>query len=514
MIYISEITQKIEDFLLKKQENKFKIFVRINFNIDVYVVTSNIVIAKKYQKEFCDSLYNESIQDISVDDFYKVHSHSLKINFIIVDEEYTMDDPFYENMFADNQKVDWGPRYRFDSLLQRKYASSEFSKSKKSTPVVTFYSYKGGMGRTTTMIAYALSLAANQDAAKRKRVVIIDCDLEAPGYLNFFDLSEHNGLRSGKKNGLVEFICDAQFTKKPQDLDINDYIVNVGLDNRNSFAYNNLDNIWLVPAGNLNEGYSDMESGADRIDYLEGLAKINFSSVHNVVRYFDLLFEKIKETISPDIILIDSRTGFNDIFGAAALYLSDCVVGFFGFSRQTQPGLINLLKEYYKSESFKLQLVFSILPENAQDEWIDKHKQTILHYINFIGNENKDFPGFSYLHRNSLFERIGTGDEQSDAEFVNVVSNAKFDDYNLLFGRINDLFFTKVREVAFSSDTPAIQLRNVVLKHLKNALANVSNFAEDTEIKEEQFFYRECMKQLFDPKKFLIQGYKGIFISR
>ena len=35
------------------------------------------------------------------------------------------------------------------------------------------------------MIAYALSLAANQDAAKRKRVVIIDCDLEAPGYLNF-----------------------------------------------------------------------------------------------------------------------------------------------------------------------------------------------------------------------------------------------------------------------------------------------------------------------------------------
>ena len=509
MIHISDTVQKIEKFLLNKNENKFKIFVRINFNIDVYVVTANTIIAKGYQAEFYNSLHDDSVQGTSTDDFYKVHYSCLKINFIIVDEEFASDDPFYENMFTDDQKVDWGPRYRFDSLLQRKYAGSEFSKSKKSTPIVTFYSYKGGMGRTTTMIAYALSLAANQDAAKRKRVVIIDCDLEAPGYLNFFDLSEHNGLRSGKKNGLVEFICDAQFTRNPQDLDINDYIVNVGLDNRNSFSYNNLDNIWLVPAGNLNEGYSDMESGADRIDYLEGLAKINLSSVQNVVRYFDLLFEKIKETISPDLILIDSRTGFNDIFGTAALYLSDCVVGFFGFSRQTQPGLINLLKEYYKSESFKLQLVFSILPENAQDEWIDKHKQTILHYINFIGNENKDFPDFSYLHRNSLFERIGTGDEQSDAEFVNVVSNAKFDDYNLLFGRINDLFFTKVREVAFSSDTPAIQLRNVVLKHLKNALANVSNFAEDTEIKEEQFFYRECMKQLFDPKKFLIQGYKG-----
>lgn len=81
-----------------------------------------------------------------------------------------------------------------------------------------------------------------------------------------------------------------------------------------------------------------MESGADRIDYLEGLAKINLSSVHNVVKYFDLLFEKIKETISPDIILIDSRTGFNDIFGAAALYLSDCVVGFLALA--DRPNLV------------------------------------------------------------------------------------------------------------------------------------------------------------------------------
>ena len=506
MIHISDITQRIEKFLLKKKENKFKIFIRINFNVDVYVVTTNIVIAKNYQKEFCDAL----IQDSSVDDFYKVHSNLLKINFIIVDEEDTMNDPFYDNMFKTGETVDLGPRYRFDSLLQVKQMDLESNKAKKNTPIVTFYSYKGGMGRTTTMVAYALSLAVNQDAAKRKRVVIIDCDLEAPGYLNFFDLSEHEGLKSGKKNGLVEFICDAQFTKNPQNLDLNDYIVNVGLDNKNSFAYNNLDNIWLVPAGNLNEGYADVESGSDRTDYLEGLAKINLSSVQNVVKYFDLLFCKIKETISPDIILIDSRTGFNDIFGTAALYLSDCVVGFFGFSRQTQPGLTNLLKEYYKSSTtFKLQLVFSILPEKIGEEWLDKHEQAIRHYINYIGNEDKDFPVFFYLHRNSLFEKIGTGDEQSDAEFVKVVREAKFEDYNRLFDHINALFFKNVNEQTFSSETPAIQLRNVVLKHLKNALANVSNFAEDTKIKEEQFFYRECMKELFDPQKFLIQGYKG-----
>ena len=500
MIQISNLAHKIESFLLMKGEDKFKIFIRINLKIEVYVISSNYEEAKNYQQEFLSSLTAIGNEQRVLDDnnhFYQVHKDSIKINFIVVDFNEAKEDPFYNNMFSKNEvHIDWGPRYRFDSLLQCK---KDITSKRSKTPIVTFYSYKGGMGRTTTMIAYAMSLATDADVTKRKRVVIVDCDLEAPGYLNFFDLSKHNGLRSGKKNGLVEFICDAQLTDKPEKLDINDYIINVGLDNQNSFAYNNLDNIWIVPAGNLNEGYSDFESSSDRNDYLEGLAKINLSSVHSVVEHFNLLFDKINETLNPDIILIDSRTGFNDIFGTAALYLSSCVIGFFGFSRQTQPGLINLLKEYYKeTNNFKLQLVFSILPENSQEDWINLHKQEITGFINYIGSESKDYPSFLYLHRNPLL----------DSEFVKLVQSRKFSDYNFLFDRINDLFF-KQKGTTYTSNTPAIQLRNVVLKHLKDGLVNVSNFAEDTNIIENQFFYRECMKELFDQKKFLIQGYKG-----
>lgn len=511
MIHISDIANKIKAFLDKKGEEHFKIYVRINFNIDVYVLTPNIAIAKDYQKEFIDSLCSSNSDDANVDDYYKEHSQSLRISFNIVNLDDADGDPFYANMFNTRDGViDWGPRYRFDSLLRNDISEKTNKSPNKKAPIVTFYSYKGGMGRTTTMIAYAMSLAANKDISKRRQVVIIDCDLEAPGYLNFFDLSEHNGLKSGRKNGFVEFICDAQLTLNPSELDINDYIINVGLDNKNSFAYNNLNNIWLVPAGNLNEGYADIESNSDRNDYLEGLAKINLSSVPTVIKYFNLLFEKINDTIHPDIILIDSRTGFNDIFGTAALHLSSYVVGFFGFSRQTQPGLINLLKDYYKSSNnFKLQLVFSILPENATEEWINHHKDHVLEYINFISSENKDYPSFLYLHRNVLLERIGTGEEQSDSEFVNLVKERKFADYNALFDQISNQFFKEKDVDLYTSNTPALKLRNAVLTQLKNALANVANFAEDTQIKEEQFFYRECMKELFDPKKFLIQGYKG-----
>lgn len=506
MIRISDIANRLKNFLIQKGEDKFKIFIRVNCSIDVYVLTSNLSISSQYESDFYMELCSLSDED---GEFYNRHKDNLKITFNLVNREDAADDPFYANMFTNEKDViDWGPRYRFDSLLKPKNTSSVKGKSK--APVVTFYSYKGGMGRTTTMIAYAISLAVNDNDLKKKRVVIIDCDLEAPGYLNFFDLSEHNGLQSGKKNGLVEFLSDAQLTSHPEDLDINDYIINVGDDNENNFAYNNLNNIWLIPAGNLNEGYSDLSGGDDRNDYLEGLAKINLSSVNSVVKYFNILLDRINETIEPDIILLDSRTGFNDIFGTAALYLSSSVVGFFGFSRQTQPGLMNLLREYYKEgNSFSLQLVFSILPEKADDTWVENHKKEVQQYISYVGSENKNYPSFFYLHRNSLLEKIGTGDDLSDSAFVELVKGKKFDDYNALFEKISNQFFKEIPTLTYTSNTPAIQLRNVVLKHLKNALVNVSNFAEDTQIKEEQFFYRNCMKELFDPKKFLIQGYKG-----
>ena len=506
MIRISDIANRLKNFLIQKGEDKFKIFIRVNCSIDVYVLTSNLPLASQYESDFYTELCSLTDED---GEFYNRHKDNLKITFSLVNREEAEDDPYYANMFANEKEViDWGPRYRFDSLLKPRNKSSIKGKSK--APVVTFYSYKGGMGRTTTMVAYAMSLAVNDNNLEKKRVVIIDCDLEAPGYLNFFDLSEHNGLQSGKKNGLVEFLSDAQLTSHPEDLDISDYIINVGDDNKNNFAYNNLNNIWLIPAGNLNEGYSDLSGGSDRNDYLEGLAKINLSSVNSVVKYFNILLDRINETIEPDIILLDSRTGFNDIFGTAALYLSSCVVGFFGFSRQTQPGLMNLLREYYKEgNSFNLQLVFSILPEKADDTWVENHKKEVQQYISFVGTENKNYPSFLYLHRNPLLEKIGTGDDLSDSAFVELVKGKKFEDYNALFEKISNQFFKETPTLTYTSNTPAIQLRNVVLKHLKDALVNVSNFAEDTQIKEEQFFYRNCMKELFDPKKFLIQGYKG-----
>ena len=178
-------------------------------------------------------------------DYYLSNTNNMRINYSVFPLS-AINDPFYQNILIGDSDVsiDYGPRYRFDSLIGNKKGKTVIPE----IPVITFYSYKGGMGRTTALVSYAMDLAIN----KNKRVVIVDCDLEAPGYLNFFDLSEHIGLKSGKKNGVVEFISDAQFVTNRDSLNINDYVINVGNDNASKVAYNNLKNLWLVNEGKMN----------------------------------------------------------------------------------------------------------------------------------------------------------------------------------------------------------------------------------------------------------------------
>ena len=122
MIRISDIANRLKNFLIQKGEDKFKIFIRVNCSIDVYVLTSNLPIASKYESDFYMELCSLSDED---GEFYNRHKDNLKITFNLVNRDDAADDPFYANMFANEKDViDWGPRYRFDSLLKPKNTSS------------------------------------------------------------------------------------------------------------------------------------------------------------------------------------------------------------------------------------------------------------------------------------------------------------------------------------------------------------------------------------------------------
>lgn len=213
-------------------------------------------------------------------------------------------------------------------------------------PVVTFYSYKGGMGRTTTMMGFALWLAA-----KNKRVAIIDCDLEAPGYLNFFNLGNQRQFVDGNKNGFVEFMADYSFLN--EGIELERYCVSPTLPDNMSTVETIYDNIIIVPGGNLNDGFIREKSEEDdenefeannriqadrnRREYIEGLSRLNLSNPTVLKRSYTSLIKKLKDVYNVDVVLIDSRTGFNDIYGSTAFDLANNIVAFFWLQQTNNP---------------------------------------------------------------------------------------------------------------------------------------------------------------------------------
>lgn len=168
---------------------KFKIFIRPEFQLDAYLFVLNPQRFSSIEKlfdEFCKT--HEDFSDIAAIE----NNSNIQIFFNVLSIS-ELEDSFYSNVVNNPNNIDYGPRYRFDSF----YSTSKINLTKDDKtkiPVITFYSHKGGVGRTTAMTSYALHLAK-----QGMNVAIIDCDLEAPGYLNFFDLSEHEELREGKK---------------------------------------------------------------------------------------------------------------------------------------------------------------------------------------------------------------------------------------------------------------------------------------------------------------------------
>src|SRR5438874_4179452 len=77
---------------------------------------------------------------------------------------------------------------------------------------VTFYSYKGGVGRTLSLVNSAAILAQ-----QGRRVLLVDFDLEAPGLDSFSEL----GIRLGHR-GVVEYFSEFADTGKAPRL--SDYI--------------------------------------------------------------------------------------------------------------------------------------------------------------------------------------------------------------------------------------------------------------------------------------------------
>lgn len=169
--------------------------------------------------------------------------------------------------------------------------------------VITFYSYKGGVGRSL-----ALANIATRLLAFNRSVCILDFDLEAPGiHMKFNKKINHS---TSINVGIVDYIYDFV-----QNGIINDSILPFVVDmpsQGDSF-------LSIIPAGN-----------AESNEYWKKLSCINwFNLVYenkNGIAFFLDLKEKIEKELNPDFLLIDSRTGISEMSGVTLSLLADEIV--------------------------------------------------------------------------------------------------------------------------------------------------------------------------------------------
>ncbi len=214
---------------------------------------------------------------------------------------------------------------------------SRSTSKKKTAPakspgkIITFYSYKGGTGRSMTLANVAWVLASNG-----KRVLVIDWDLEAPGLHRFLHpflddktLSSSEGVIDFVVNFAAEALTPQQNPKKklPKDwykphANILRYATSLDWD-----LFPGKGTLDFVPAGKQSSSYATRVNAFNWQKFYEELGGYWFMEAAK---------EKIKAEY--DYILIDSRTGVSDTSGICTVQLPDILVVCFTLNSQSIEG--------------------------------------------------------------------------------------------------------------------------------------------------------------------------------
>ncbi|RQH56537.1 ParA family protein [Okeania hirsuta] len=352
----------------------------------------------------------------------------------------------------------------------------------KTPLIATFYSFRGGVGRSTALGLVAGILATE----KKRRVVIVDFDLEAPGISIL--LESDIELINQENYGVLDYLYQRFLTPEEKFPPIESCIYQVEIKARGE--------LFLVPVGEYDENYIHRLAELDR-----GTLQAFYRRDNNPVQQ---LIEDIKEQLNPDVILIDARPGFNDTSAIALLDLADLGIICFSPTDQSFKGLSWIVQTVSKQCQYRgrpdLRFVLTPMPAVAAEQ-----RQIWIYEVEDWIEKNWRVP--SYTTVNELYYEINYNPNISTlSSLVNDVPKSLLDNY---------LSIAEVIDASLPDIKPSLTTDTIVEKATKKTILNELNFiaatAQDIEPEKipEIFQRTEDFPKFLSDKNWLIRGAKG-----
>ena len=225
----------------------------------------------------------------------------------------------------------------------------------EDSQVITFYSYKGGTGRTMTLANVAWILASNG-----KRVLAVDWDLEAPGLHRYF----HPFLidkECTSSPGVIDMVWDVSVsaTKSSEAdpdpgwyqkyADVLEYAVSLR---------------WKFPDDGTLDLLSAGRQGAAYGARVNSFGWKNFYERYGGQGFLEAAVKSMRSEY--DYVLIDSRTGVSDTSGICTVQLPDTLVPCFTLNTQSIEGCAAVVRSITDQRAARPLRVFPV-PMRLED---------------------------------------------------------------------------------------------------------------------------------------------------
>jgi hypothetical protein len=207
----------------------------------------------------------------------------------------------------------------------------------RSGQIITFYSYKGGVGRSMALANTAYLLASG---SADRRVLLIDWDLEAPGLHEYFrnptgELSRLADIPDDSP-GLIDMFDELRTTPRrgdvPAETETATREMIYGLDFDRYIINTTLANLGIIKAGRFDRSYSQLIKSFDWQKF--------YNEYPSVFLYFAARLSELF-----DYVLIDSRAGETDVSGICTRLMPSKLVAVFVTNRQSLTGVVDVITE-------------------------------------------------------------------------------------------------------------------------------------------------------------------------